>query len=80
MVLDPLKWLSFCEILNSSGAVGREWMKLAVGLLPRPPPPPSPGFAGREHSDGQYAFPGTLSAFTFNRNLSPKLILKILNS
>lgn len=40
VVLDPLKWLSFCEILDSSSAVGREWMKLAVGLLPRPPPPP----------------------------------------
>lgn len=55
-------------------------MKLAVGLLPRPPSSPSPGFAGQEHSDGQYTFPETLSAFTFNRNLSPKLILKILNS
>lgn len=55
-------------------------MKPAVGLLPRPPPPPSPGSAGQEHSDGQYVFPGTLSALTFNRNLSPKLILKILKS
>lgn len=55
-------------------------MKPAVGLLPWPPPPPSPGYAGQEHSDGQYGFPRTLSTCTFNKILSPRLILKSLNS